>query len=98
MLQLSPHVSDLIFSPGRPPQVELSGKLLGVKVGDLAVLSEADTHRIAMDIIGRNQTALDLMKSQGACDLSYSLGNARSVLRATSQLTVMSFRWMALWL
>jgi twitching motility protein PilT len=78
MLQLSPHVSDLIFSPGRPPQVELSGKLLGVKVGDLAVLSEVDTHRIAMDIIGRNQTALDLMKSQGACDLSYSLdGKAR---------------------
>jgi twitching motility protein PilT len=78
MLQLSPHVSDLIFSPGQPPQVELSGKLLGVKVGDLAVLSEADTHRIAMDIIGGNQTAVDLMKSQGACDLSYSLdGKAR---------------------
>ena len=28
MLQTSPNVSDLIFSPGRPPQVEVRGQLL----------------------------------------------------------------------
>ena len=73
MLQVSPHVSDLIFSPGRPPQVELSGKLAGVKVGSLAVLTDADTQRIAADLMAGNQLADDLLRSQGACDLSYSL-------------------------
>jgi twitching motility protein PilT len=73
MLQVSPHVSDLIFSPGRPPQVELSGKLAGVKVGSLAVLTDSDTQRIALDLMGGNQLATDLLRSQGACDLSYSL-------------------------
>ena len=73
MMQFSPHVSDLIFSPGRPPQVEISGKLVGIKVGNLAVLSEADTERIAMDILAGNQNALQTLGTQGACDLSYSL-------------------------
>ena len=73
MLQVSPHVSDLIFSPGRPPQVELSGKLAGVKVGSLAVLTDSDTRRIASDLMAGNQMASDLLRSQGACDLSYSL-------------------------
>ena len=73
MLQVSPHVSDLIFSPGRPPQVELSGKLAGVKVGSLAVLTDADTQRIASDLMVGNQMASELLRSQGACDLSYSL-------------------------
>jgi len=73
MMQFSPHVSDLIFSPGRPPQVEISGKLVAIKVGNLAVLSEADTERIATDILAGNQNALQTLGTQGACDLSYSL-------------------------
>jgi len=73
MLQVSPNVSDLIFSPGKPSQVELSGKLMGIKVGSLGVLTAADTQRIAMDLIGDNQKALNLLKTQGDCDLSYSL-------------------------
>ncbi|MGH9567573.1 MAG: hypothetical protein ACRD4I_16470, partial [Candidatus Angelobacter sp.] len=73
MLQVSPHVSDLIFSPGRPPQVELSGRLAGVKVGTLAMLAAADTQRLALDMIGGNQKTLELLHTQGACDLSYSL-------------------------
>jgi twitching motility protein PilT len=73
LLQVSPHVSDLIFSPGRPPQVELSGKLVGVKVGDLAVLTQADTHRLADDMIAGNQKSLELLQRDGACDLSYSI-------------------------
>ncbi len=73
MLQVSPNVSDLIFSPGKPSQVELSGKLMGIKVGSLGVLTAADTQRIAMDLIGDSQKALNLLKTQGDCDLSYSL-------------------------
>lgn len=73
MLQVSPHVSDLIFSPGRPPQVELSGKLAGVKVGNLAILTDSDTQRIALDLMAGSQLAPELLRTQGACDLSYSL-------------------------
>src|SRR6266851_4144206 len=31
MLKASPHVSDLIFSPGRAPQIEVSGQLMELK-------------------------------------------------------------------
>ena len=73
MLQVSSLVSDLIFSPGKPPQVELRGKLVGVKIGDLGVLTVVDTERIAGDLMAGNQKALDLLRTQGACDLSYSI-------------------------
>lgn len=39
MLAAGDKVSDLIFSPGRPPQVELSGDLHGVEVPELAKLN-----------------------------------------------------------
>ncbi|HWF05623.1 MAG TPA: hypothetical protein VHA06_18195, partial [Candidatus Angelobacter sp.] len=73
MLQVSPNVSDLVFSPGKPAQVELSGKLSGVKIGDLAVLTADDTKRIAADLMAGNLKAQEQLKSQGACDLSYSV-------------------------
>src|SRR5882724_1898783 len=73
MLQVSSLVSDLIFSPGKPPQVELSGKLVGVKIGDLAVLTVADTERIAADLMVGNEKAAALLRDHGACDLSYSI-------------------------
>jgi twitching motility protein PilT len=73
MLQVSQNVSDLIFSPGKPPQVEIGGRLAGVKVGDLAVLTANDTQRIAADLMAGNATAADQLRTQGAADLSYSL-------------------------
>ena len=73
MLQVSPNVSDLVFSPGKPAQVELSGKLTGVKIGDLTTLTAEDTHRIATDLMAGNRKAQDQLQSQGACDLSYSI-------------------------
>ncbi len=73
MLQVSSLVSDLIFSPGKPPQVELSGKLVGVKIGDLAVLTVVDTERIAADLMVGNEKAAALLRDHGACDLSYSI-------------------------
>ena len=73
MLQVSPNVSDLIFSPGKPPQVELSGRLAGVKVGSLAVLTANDTQRIAADLMAGNATSAEQLRTQGACDFSYSL-------------------------
>jgi twitching motility protein PilT len=73
MLDQGRGVSDLVFSPGRPPQVEQSGNLVAVAVAGLPILSPDDTARIANDLIGGNQIALRTLRDQGACDLSYSL-------------------------
>ncbi|HWR13337.1 MAG TPA: PilT/PilU family type 4a pilus ATPase [Terriglobales bacterium] len=66
-------VSDLIFSPGRPPQVELNGKLRGVKVDGLPILTPDHTAKISQDLIGSNKQAAESLKEEGSCDLSYSL-------------------------
>src|SRR5919106_2740357 len=73
MLGAGNGISDLVFSPGRPPQVEKHGDLVSVPVPDLPVLRPEDTARVAADLIGGNQQALRSLKEQGACDLSYSL-------------------------
>jgi twitching motility protein PilT len=76
MLRVSDKVSDLIFSPGRPPQVELNGQLTAVD--HLHALTPDDTRRIAGDLIGNNKQAVTKLREQGACDISYSLpGSAR---------------------
>jgi twitching motility protein PilT len=75
MLQVSDKVSDLIFSPGRAPQVEVNGQLVQVKAPPL---TPDDTRRIAGDLIGNNKQAMTKLREQGACDLSYSVpGSAR---------------------
>src|SRR5467141_504594 len=66
-------VSDLIFSPGRAPQIELSGQLVEVKIAGLPTLSPEETRRIAADLIGRNEHALRKLEQEGATDVSYSL-------------------------
>ena len=68
-------ISDLIFSPGRPPQVEAHGELVPVQIPAIPVMVPDDTARIARDLIGNNEHALRSLKEQGACDLSYSLPN-----------------------
>jgi twitching motility protein PilT len=73
MLDSGKGISDLIFSPGRPPQVEKQGHLVGVPVAQLPVLRAEDTARIAGELVRGNETALRTLKEQGACDLSYSL-------------------------
>jgi len=73
MLQVSSQVSDLIFSPGRPPQVELRGQLVPVKIAELPMLGPEDTQRIAGDLINGNKQAITALRDQGSCDTSYSL-------------------------
>ncbi len=73
MLRGTKNPSDLIFSPGRAPQVEVSGQLVQLKIPGVGMLMPEDTARIASDLIGRNQQALDKLKEQGSCDISYSL-------------------------
>ncbi|MFZ0819481.1 MAG: PilT/PilU family type 4a pilus ATPase [Candidatus Acidiferrales bacterium] len=73
MLRSAKHVSDLIFSPGRPPQVETSGQLKEVLIPEVGSLTAEDTARIAGDLIGNNTLAVDKLRQQGSCDISYSL-------------------------
>jgi twitching motility protein PilT len=73
MLRASTRVSDLIFSPGSLPHIEVSGKLVPVKVTGLPPLTPDDTRRIAEELIAGNQQALTALREQGSCDISYSL-------------------------
>ena len=78
MLRASEKVSDLIFSPGRPPQVEIHGQLTAVEIPGSGTLSPDDTRRIAADLIGNNKQAINTLREQGSCDVSYGLaGMAR---------------------
>jgi len=73
MLEVSDKVSDLIFSPGRPPQIELVGKLQPVPVPGLDKLTAAHTQGIARIIIGENAAANELVDKFGSADLSFSM-------------------------
>ena len=78
MLDSGKGISDLIFSPGRPPQVEKHGRLEAVVVPGLTMLEPEHTARIASDLIAGNETATRALAEQGSCDLSYSLqGSSR---------------------
>jgi len=78
MLRASDKVSDLIFSPGRPPQVEIHGQLTAVEIPGSGTLSADDTRRVAADLIGNNKQAINTLREQGSCDVSYGLpGMAR---------------------
>src|SRR4026207_1399650 len=78
MLRASDKVSDLIFSPGRPPQVELAGKLVPVRVPGLDKLTPAHTAGIAKLIIGNQQSAVDSLEKSGSAEVSCSApGEAR---------------------
>src|SRR5213082_4283546 len=73
MLKSSPHVSDLIFSPGRAPQIEVSGQLTELKFKGLECLSSQDTRSIANDIMGKNETPIRKLEEDGSADLSYGI-------------------------
>lgn len=73
MLRARDQVSDLIFSPGRLPQVEVHGQLFTVEAPGLRPLSADETRRIASDLIGENKQAISVLREQGYCDISYGL-------------------------
>jgi twitching motility protein PilT len=73
MLRSAPRISDLFFSPGKPPMVEVNGKLAPVGA---RVLTPDDTRHISSELIGNNKHALGNLRDQGSCDVSYSLPGA----------------------
>jgi len=75
MLRCAPKISDLFFTPGKPPMVEINGCLSAVGA---RVLTPDDTRQIASELVGKNKHAIDNLREQGSCDVSYSLtGSSR---------------------
>jgi twitching motility protein PilT len=73
MLRAADKISDLIFSPGRPPQVQVHGQLIAVEVAGLTALTPDDTRHIAVDLIGENKQAIATLREHGSCDISFGL-------------------------
>jgi len=73
MLRAADKISDLIFSPGRPPQVQVYGQMIPVQVPGLTALTADDTRRIAADLIADNKQAVTTLREHGACDISFGL-------------------------
>ncbi len=71
MLKQSHQASDLFFSPGKPPLVEISGKL--TPAGAIRPLTGEEIRSIAAHLIGSNKHAAENLKELGSCDVSYSL-------------------------
>jgi len=73
LLRINPRVSDLIFSPGRRVQVQVNGEFVPVGMPGTPALTADDTRRIASDLIGSNKAAVNLLREQGYCDVSYAI-------------------------
>jgi len=73
MLKSGGHISDLIFSPGRAPQVEVSGQLVELKFKGLECLKPEDTRGIAYELMGKNEHPIRKLEQDGSADLSYGI-------------------------
>ena len=66
--------SDLLFVVGRPPQVEIHGKLTGVDIPGLSPsLLPAHIEGIALKIMAGSERLTNDLKNTGSCDTSYSV-------------------------
>ena len=73
MLLVSDKISDLNFSVGQMPQVEINGKLTPVQPLGMQKLSPYQTEIIALTLLHGNPDAAERLARTGTADLSYSL-------------------------
>ena len=73
MLTVSDKISDLNFSVGQAPQVEINGKLTPVQPLGLQKLTPYQTEIVAMTLLRGNPDAAHRLAHTGSTDLSYSL-------------------------
>src|SRR5579862_4438718 len=71
MVKVSKQVSDLVFSPGREPQIEVGGQLKELNITGVGKLTPDATKRIAADLIGNNSLVAEKLEREGSTDLSY---------------------------
>lgn len=73
MLAVDSKVSDLIFSPGRPPQVELTGDLQGVTIPGLEKLTAPQIKAMSELLLNGNEQGSETLEKKGSTDISYSV-------------------------
>ncbi len=74
LLQTGEGVSDLLFVVGRPPQIEVYGKLRPVELDPLnPILTPEQTEQIAVTLIGGNERLYHDFMHTGSCDTSYAV-------------------------
>jgi len=87
ILDENPGISDINFTVGKPPQVELDGQLRPV-CPDLKIqkLTPFHTEMMGLSLIGGDRRNIQNLLTQGSCDLSYHLpGKARFRVNIFSQ-------------
>jgi len=76
MLASQPEVSDVLFTVGRPPQVEAYGELKPVAIDPpLEKLTPFQIETIAQNMIGENLWQIEDLLRHGSCDASYALSD-----------------------
>ncbi len=86
MLSQSPNVSDLNFSTGKAPQIEVNGQLREVPIKGMGKLTAYQTEQIALALIKNDRHLLHKLFRQGSADLSYSIpGKTRFRVNVFSQ-------------
>ena len=86
MLKMSDRVSDLNFSVGRQPQVEIDGQLTPVNFPGLPRLTPFQTEVIAMHMLRGDRENVRTLIENGSVDLSYSIpGKTRFRVNIFSQ-------------
>lgn len=73
MLATDSKVSDLIFSPGRSPQVELTGELQSVPIPGLEILKPRQIKGMVDLMLAGNEQGLETLDKKGSSDISYSV-------------------------
>jgi twitching motility protein PilT len=86
MLKVSDRVSDLNFSVGKPPQVEVDGQLTPVNFPGLQRLSPFQTETIMLHMLRGDRELTRTLLTSGSTDLSYSIpGRTRFRVNVFSQ-------------
>ena len=75
LLAVSKQISDLNFSVGQPPQVEINGYLTPVEPMGVRNLTPYQTEIIALTLLRDNPEATARLVHTGTADLSYSLAS-----------------------
>ncbi len=75
MLAVDNKVSDLIFSPGRPPQVELTGDLQFVHIPGMEKLKPQHIKAMADLMLMGNDQGIETLEKRGSTDISYSVNS-----------------------
>ncbi len=74
MVQMAEGISDLLFVVGRPPQVEIYGKLRPVELESMnGILTPEQTEQIAVTLLAGNERLYTDFMNSGSCDTSYAV-------------------------